>query len=124
MSSGEWPMTAGVVPHWAGRPVKRKYKKWSPEERIRLARLWGEGAPLEQLCDDFGCDERQIYSKASQMGLPRRSPRGKAGLGRKRRKNAAKPKKHGGSQRRFMALLTVPGRRSSWPSMIHDRAPG
>jgi len=107
MPNGEWPMTSGVVPHWAGRPMKRQYKRWEPEERIRLARMWNEKAPIELLCDEFGCNPSQIHSKAHQMGLPRRI----APIGSKRRGRPPKkgPKKHGGSQRRFSGVVESTG---------------
>lgn len=83
----------------AFRHGKRSRRAWTTAERLRLAEMWGKGAPIEEITDEFGCEAHRIYAKASQMGLPRR--KGRLPLGVKLQRKA---KKHGGSQRRFAGV--------------------
>jgi hypothetical protein len=81
----EWPHTESVVPHWAAKARRSKRDSWTQAERIHLAKLWNEGTSALVISELLGKkDEHSIYSKAHQMGLPRRKS------GKTRRKDHAR----------------------------------
>lgn len=90
-------------PAWSqeSRPRRRIHRLWPPKDREKLKELWDAGTPIDELCETFECEKPQIYYKAGQLGLQRRTKRG--------RRATAGPRKHGGTQRRFAGVESSAG---------------